>query len=76
MRNRIIEIFRDELALPPSEITVDLRYNGVPEWDSVAHMALISALEHEFGVSFQDEEIVEMTTIKAIEQIVVKRVAA
>jgi acyl carrier protein len=76
MREKIIEILGEELAIAPSEMTGDLHYNSIPEWDSIAHMALISALEEEFGVSFQNEEIVEMTTIRAIEQMVLKHVAA
>jgi acyl carrier protein len=75
MIDKIIEIVGEELALAPSDMTVDLHYNSIPEWDSVAHMTLISALEQEFGITFQNEEIVEMTTISAIERIVLKHVA-
>jgi acyl carrier protein len=75
MREKIIQIFSEELSLAPSDITRDLQYNSIPEWDSVSHMTLIAALEEKFGVMFQSEEIVEMTTISAIERIVSKHVS-
>ena len=76
MREKIIEVLSEELSLPPSDMTEDLHYNSVPEWDSVAHITLISALEEKFGVMFENDEIVEMTTINAIERIVSKHVSA
>jgi acyl carrier protein len=39
----------------------------IPNWDSLNHMNLIVALEEEFNVRFQDDEIVELTSLKAIE---------
>ena len=70
MREKILNILCHELALPPSEITDELSYNSIPEWDSVAHMSLISALEAEFSVVFENDEIVSMTNIGAIERII------
>jgi acyl carrier protein len=76
MKGKIIKIIAEELALMPSEIMEDLHYNSIPEWDSVAHMSLVSAFEAEFDISFQNEEIAEMTTITAINDIISKHVAA
>lgn len=76
MKEKIIKIIAEELALQPSEIVDDLHYNSIPEWDSVAHMSLISAFEVEFDIMFQNEEISEMTTINAINNIISKHVAA
>jgi len=76
MREKIIDVLSKELSLTLGEMTVDLHYNSVPEWDSVAHMTLIAALEEKFGVMFENEDIVEMTTISAIERIVSKHVSA
>ena len=76
MKDRILNIISQELALPLSEVNADLGYNSTPEWDSVAHMSLISALEEEFSIVFENEQIVEMTNINAIEQIILKNVGA
>jgi acyl carrier protein len=39
----------------------------IPNWDSLNHMNLIVALEEEFDVRFEDDEIVDLTSLKAIE---------
>lgn len=42
----------------------DLIYQGINEWDSVGHMALISALEDEFGIMMDMEDIIEFSSFK------------
>jgi acyl carrier protein len=38
----------------------------IAEWDSVAHLQLMLALEAEFGVQFSPDEMAELTTVGAI----------
>jgi acyl carrier protein len=38
----------------------------IGEWDSLNHLNLILALEGEFGVQFEAEEIPELTSVAAI----------
>lgn len=42
----------------------DLIYQGINAWDSVGHMALISALEDEFGIMMDMEDIIEFSSFK------------
>lgn len=42
----------------------DLTYQGINEWDSVGHMALISALEDEYGIMMDMEDIIEFSSFK------------
>lgn len=42
----------------------DLIYQGINTWDSVGHMALISALEDEFGFMMDMEDIIEFSSFK------------
>ena len=37
-------------------------------WDSVGHVALIVELEQHFGVVFNDAEVVDLTSVAAIEE--------
>ena len=39
----------------------------IPNWDSLNQMNLIVALEDEFNVRFEDDEIVELTSFESIE---------
>lgn len=73
---RLREILLEELGLEPSEVTEDLSYGSIPEWDSVGHMHLVAALEESFEFNFADEEISTLTTLALIEQAVARHVAA
>ena len=35
-------------------------------WDSVGHLNLILALEQQFGVTFDEEQIADLVTVDAI----------
>jgi len=37
-------------------------------WDSVGHVALIVELEQRFGVVFNDDEVVDLASVAAIEE--------
>ena len=53
----------DESALGP-----DLKYESIPEWDSIGHMALIAELEDEFDISMEMDDIIDFSSyIKGIE---------
>lgn len=45
----------------------------VEGWDSLAHLALVSELEREFGVEFSPDEVLEMVSARIIEEILIER---
>lgn len=45
-------IFRDVLDNPGLSVTLQSNASNVPGWDSLAHITLVSAIEHEFGIRF------------------------
>ncbi len=38
-----------------------LQYQGVPTWDSVGHMTLISTIEDAFDIQFETDDIVDFS---------------
>jgi len=38
----------------------------IPSWDSVRHLTLITAIEERFHVTFDADELMEMTSVSAI----------
>ena len=44
----------------------DLEFGGIPEWDSLTHVDLMLALEAEFGVTIDEEKMIELTSVRAI----------
>lgn len=52
----------------PESIDDSTEQSGIPEWDSLRHLELVMALEHEFGVSFHMETVPELTSFAAIKR--------
>ena len=50
-KNKYIEIFTDSLSIEKKKFNEKLKYNDIPEWDSIGHMTLMSALEEGFDFS-------------------------
>ncbi|WP_417552510.1 phosphopantetheine-binding protein [Marinomonas fungiae] len=44
----------------------------MPQWDSVAHMVLVAALEKEFDVMLDMDDIIEMSSVKIAKDILAK----
>jgi acyl carrier protein len=55
------------LNLRPEEYRPELRIGDVDQWDSVAHLDLMSEVEREFGVRF---DLDQMTTLTSLPELV------
>ncbi len=55
--------FAQSLQLAPELITDDLAYNQIPQWDSVAHMALVAELESVFDIMLDTDDILALSTV-------------
>jgi acyl carrier protein len=59
--------FRDcivrSLKLRSGEYRADLKIGDIEQWDSVAHLDLMSELEREFGVHFDLDEMANLTSL-------------
>lgn len=64
--------FADTLGVAPGVITDDLRYNTIPQWDSVAHMALIAAIEQAFDILIETDDVIDMSSFAKAKEIVAK----
>jgi acyl carrier protein len=51
------------LKLRDREYRSNLGIGDIEQWDSVAHLDLISEIEREFGVRFDLDEITTLTTL-------------
>jgi acyl carrier protein len=51
------------LQLRSGEYRHDLRIGDIEQWDSVAHLELMSEIEREFGVRFDLDEITTLTSL-------------
>ena len=66
----IREIFGDLFDLPPDSITPQTSPDTLLEWDSLAHVRLIAALEEKIGVAISANHQVEMLNVELIGDII------
>jgi len=68
-KERLTKCFVEALGVSPGTVTDGLAYNSVKQWDSVGHMALVAAIEAEFDVMLDTDEIIAMSSVAAAEEI-------
>lgn len=54
---RYNKIFMDVLGADETVLNEDFTFKDVPQWDSVAHLSLISELEEAFDVMLESDDI-------------------
>ncbi|SEU10029.1 acyl carrier protein [Paenibacillus sp. NFR01] len=65
---KLNQAFIDALGISPDNNVEELKYNAIPEWDSIAHMALVAQLDDTFDIMLDTEDIIEISSFnKAIE---------
>lgn len=62
MEKKYKEAFKNALSLGDDVVIEKLKYNEIPEWDSIGHMTLISELEDKFNISFETDDIVNFSS--------------
>lgn len=65
-------VFISALGIAPELATDDLAYNTVAEWDSIAHMALVAAIEEKYGIMLDTNDIIDMSSIAQTKVILAK----
>tara|TARA_B100000795_G_C22789610_1_gene436287 strand:+ start:1924 stop:2160 length:237 start_codon:yes stop_codon:yes gene_type:complete len=56
------DIFIKSLSLDENKFDDKIKYNDVPEWDSIGHMTLMSGLEEAFKISMETDDIIEFSS--------------
>ena len=72
LQTKLVEIFRDSLGLGADAVVDELRYAEIPQWDSIAHMALIAAIEEGFDIMIDAEDVIGMNSFAVAKTIVAK----
>ena len=56
--------FIESLSIEASVFNENIKYNEVPEWDSIGHMTLMSGLEDTFNITIETDDIIEFSSYK------------
>lgn len=76
MTDVVADAFRAAFQLADDfQITDDLAFEGIPGWDSVGHMNLVTEIETRIGSTLDMDEIIGMDSVKAIRELVTEKQA-
>lgn len=64
LQERLKDVFVESLGLDGDADVENLKYRDIEEWDSVGHMALVAAIEDEFDVQFDTDQVIDMSSFK------------
>jgi len=66
------KVFAEALLIPEGQVTDDLTYQSVKQWDSVAHMALVAAIEGTFNIMLDTDEVLGLSSVAKAREILTK----
>jgi acyl carrier protein len=72
LRGRIITVVSHVFGLPREAVERGIGPEQVDGWDSEKHVQLVVALEDQFGVMFEAEEVPELTSLEQMEAIIAR----
>ena len=64
-------VFMENLQITEDQLA-GLQYQGVELWDSVGHMSLVAALEDEFDIMIDTDDIIELSSFEKGKEILAK----
>ncbi|MEM6589892.1 MAG: acyl carrier protein [Pseudomonadota bacterium] len=71
-REKYDEAFIETFEITKDDLNDSLEYQSITAWDSVGHMALMAALEDEFDIMLEMDDIVDFgsynTGLKTLEK--------
>jgi acyl carrier protein len=70
--NKLKKVFAESLSIAIEKVVDELEYNTISEWDSIGHMSLIAAIEDEFDIMMETDDIIDMSTFKKAKEMLNK----
>jgi acyl carrier protein len=69
---KLYKAFSFALNIPLGEVTDELAYKTIPEWDSLGHMALVAELELVFDIMLDTDDILDLSSVAKAKEILSK----
>jgi acyl carrier protein len=69
---KLRNIFANALEVDKSIVVDSLEYNSIPQWDSVAHMSLVAAIDDGFDIMMETDDVIDMSSFGKAREILKK----
>ena len=53
-------------GIDPDKVSSEVKFNEIPQWDSLGHVNLLVSLEKEYNVKIDNETLTKLTSIPSI----------
>jgi acyl carrier protein len=73
IQQRVKEVFVAVFQCDPAVLAENSSPTEIDGWDSFGHLALVEALQSEFKINFEVEDIAQMDTLGHVERFVTLR---
>lgn len=67
--NRVASVFGEVFAVDSGVVTRETVPDDIEKWDSLGHMKMVEALEEEFDLHFELDDMMEMVSVDQILEI-------
>jgi acyl carrier protein len=74
--DRVRGIAADVLEVPVAQLESDSSPENIETWDSVHHLNLVLALEQEFNLQFEPEEVDQIGNVGQIVAVISRKLSA
>ena len=64
--------FLVSLSIKNDQLSKNIEYNSISEWDSIGHMSLISELEDTFSITIDTDDIIDFSSFEKGKKILKK----
>jgi acyl carrier protein len=69
---KLRRLFSEVLGLPVSDIHDGIAYDQTKNWDSVAHLSLVAAIDSGFEIMMDTDDVIDMSTYGKAKEILNK----
>lgn len=76
VEEKVRAAFVSAFNVDPTTFNVEMLPEDVQGWDSLGHLTLVTALQEQFGLEFEVNEVMDMDSVKKIVSICESKAAA
>ncbi len=69
---KLVQAFSTALEIDAAIVKDELKYQSIPEWDSMSHMFLISEIEEIFDVEIDTDDVIDLSSVGKAKEILGK----
>ncbi len=66
VQGKVMQVVVNIFQVSPEKISTKTTSDDVEKWDSLNHINMILALEQEFGIRYDEEQVVSMLSVEEI----------